>query len=70
MAANEVEVNVPQTDGEIRIAVGGEKPRAYKVVDHVVKLKRSDLALFLRSVEGAKESKEATPKPGATKDGN
>jgi hypothetical protein len=63
-------VHVPQQDGEIRITPGGKAPLAYEVVDHTVKVDVSDLDLFLSAVDGARESKEATAKPAATKDGN
>jgi hypothetical protein len=62
-------VHVPQKDGEI-VITRGAIALEFEVVDHTVKVDESDLDLFLSAVDGARESKEATAKPAATKDGN
>jgi hypothetical protein len=67
--AHKAPVHVPQKDGDI-VITRGPIALELEVVDHTVKVDASDLDLFLSAVDGARESKEATAKPAATKDGN
>jgi hypothetical protein len=67
--AAKASVHVPQKDGEI-VITRGPTALEFEVVDHIAKVDASDLDLFLSTVDGARESKEATAKPAATKDGN
>jgi hypothetical protein len=49
-----VSVKVPQSDGEIAIAVGGDEPKVYKVTDGAVSVPEENVARFLAAVDGSK----------------
>ncbi len=47
-------VKVPQTEGEIVIAVAGDEPTTYKVSDGQVSVAEQDVERFLAVVDGSK----------------
>jgi hypothetical protein len=47
-------IRVPQTDGEITIATGGDPGKTYKVKDHVVTVAKADVPLFLSVIDGSR----------------
>jgi hypothetical protein len=54
-------VSVPQDDGEIRIAVGGDDPTVYPVTNGTADVPEEDLDLFLFNVDGAELVESAAP---------
>lgn len=55
-----VSVKVPQSDGEVSIAFGGDEPTVYKITDGTASVPEENVARFLAAVDGSSVSGNTT----------